>query len=381
MITKGELQRIARRKGIDLAVMEKDYALTWALKAIYSSQALADALVFKGGTCISKIYAENYRLSEDLDFTAYKGAKPTVEGLREELGKAFEQAKKEGGPELKVKDFHSNPGYITFQIQYNAALGQPGSLKLDISLGESVIFASNRLPLREKLYGDIGEFKIHCYALQEIAIEKLRSLFQRGKSRDYYDIWRIMATPELKKQVMADEASLRAWLREKCDRTNVPYMPELIFDEKQLEEAGHYWEGSLGRLVSELPKFEEVIAKLKEIFFEESELSEFAKDYGIIHLDDINRREKTEPLLARAVELLLTALKSKRKREVMRAIRALGNIYSMRDYMPKISREQFDLMLAPANDKDREISGETKRLMDIASAYNQRAAKTGGAQP
>ena len=28
----------------------------------------ADALVFKGGTCLAKVYAEFYRLSEDLDF-------------------------------------------------------------------------------------------------------------------------------------------------------------------------------------------------------------------------------------------------------------------------------------------------------------------------
>jgi predicted nucleotidyltransferase component of viral defense system len=30
--------------------------------------AVDEALVFKGGTCLAKVYADFYRLSEDLDF-------------------------------------------------------------------------------------------------------------------------------------------------------------------------------------------------------------------------------------------------------------------------------------------------------------------------
>ena len=46
--------------------MEKDYYLTLLLSGI---NELSEKLVFKGGTCLNKIYYSYYRLSEDLDFT------------------------------------------------------------------------------------------------------------------------------------------------------------------------------------------------------------------------------------------------------------------------------------------------------------------------
>ena len=46
-------------------LVEKDYSCTVLLE--YLSDA-SDGLVFKGGTCLSKVHADFYRLSEDLDF-------------------------------------------------------------------------------------------------------------------------------------------------------------------------------------------------------------------------------------------------------------------------------------------------------------------------
>ena len=46
-------------------LIEKDYFCTMLLEYL---EAADDALVFKGGTCLSKVHAGFYRLSEDLDF-------------------------------------------------------------------------------------------------------------------------------------------------------------------------------------------------------------------------------------------------------------------------------------------------------------------------
>src|SRR5450432_1108711 len=46
-------------------LIEKDYFCTVLLE--YLAQNVDD-LVFKGGTCLAKIHADFYRLSEDLDF-------------------------------------------------------------------------------------------------------------------------------------------------------------------------------------------------------------------------------------------------------------------------------------------------------------------------
>jgi predicted nucleotidyltransferase component of viral defense system len=46
-------------------LIEKDYFCSVLLEYLAAAEA---ALVFKGGTCLAKVYAEFYRLSEDLDF-------------------------------------------------------------------------------------------------------------------------------------------------------------------------------------------------------------------------------------------------------------------------------------------------------------------------
>jgi len=60
------LERTSAQTGFPLRLLEKDYYLTIVLSAINN---LSSNLIFKGGTCLSKIHYSYYRLSEDLDFT------------------------------------------------------------------------------------------------------------------------------------------------------------------------------------------------------------------------------------------------------------------------------------------------------------------------
>lgn len=46
-------------------LVEKDYFCSLLLEYFFP----LDTLVFKGGTCLAKVYTNFYRLSEDLDFT------------------------------------------------------------------------------------------------------------------------------------------------------------------------------------------------------------------------------------------------------------------------------------------------------------------------
>jgi predicted nucleotidyltransferase component of viral defense system len=49
-------------------VLERDYCLAWFLSALAESD-LRNTLAFKGGTALKRCYFEDYRFSEDLDFT------------------------------------------------------------------------------------------------------------------------------------------------------------------------------------------------------------------------------------------------------------------------------------------------------------------------
>ncbi|MEI7961748.1 MAG: nucleotidyl transferase AbiEii/AbiGii toxin family protein [archaeon] len=365
MITQQELKRLAATKGVDLNTMEKDYALTWTLKAISTNKILATSLLFKGGTCLSKIYAANYRLSEDLDFTKAKGINLTLDQIVAELEKAFEQIKNEGGPQLKVKEEHDNQGYIQLKIQYTAIFNQAGTLKLDISLSEHYIYSAMKKPLKEILYSDVQAFPVQCYHILEITVEKMRALFQRKRCRDYYDLWKLTTSSELKKQLLLDTGDLRKVLYEKCELNNISYKPELMFNPQLLEETQEYWEDSLKRLVKELPKFKEVIQELQETFFYENELSQFVNDQNMDHLDDINRGDETELLLRRAVELIIENTTSKKKKIVLDALGQLSVIYAYKKYAPRIPRKWVvEIARLEANEKDDEIKSAAKTVLD-----------------
>lgn len=69
MIKPGEIQNKARQGKVRDQQIEKDYVLSWILQGISQHQNLAKCIIFKGGTVLKKVYFEDYRFSEDLDFT------------------------------------------------------------------------------------------------------------------------------------------------------------------------------------------------------------------------------------------------------------------------------------------------------------------------
>ncbi len=343
MITKDELTRLARQKGIrDIATMEKDYALVWALKAIYTNQNLFDTLVFKGGTCLSKVYAENYRLSEDLDFTIAK--KPAIQPseIKNELIRALRSVETQGGPKLTLRenDALTNKGYLGFKVTYHGPLGHNARIKLEVSLEEHVVFANEQKPLLPQPYSDYSGFSLNCYSIHEIVSEKIRAVIQRGKSRDYYDVWQLVTNPSLTKLVPTEPKRFRKLVSEKCFLNKISYRPELIFDSNRLKEAKRYWDTELARLTPPklLPPFEEVIDGLQAIFFAENELAQFSQDFQLEHMDNIFRDDLNGPLLQRGFELLLENLDSKNKKTVLTALSIIEKLYvekDQRDYYPQ----------------------------------------------
>lgn len=74
MIKPSELQQRATAVGVRDQQIEKDYILSWILFGISKHELLSKLLVFKGGTVLKKVYFEDYRFSEDLDFTLLNSA-------------------------------------------------------------------------------------------------------------------------------------------------------------------------------------------------------------------------------------------------------------------------------------------------------------------
>jgi predicted nucleotidyltransferase component of viral defense system len=66
------------------AVIERDYVLAWLLTGL-ADHPLREVLAFKGGTALRRCWFENYRFSEDLDFTLTRptSLKHILAGLNE----------------------------------------------------------------------------------------------------------------------------------------------------------------------------------------------------------------------------------------------------------------------------------------------------------
>jgi predicted nucleotidyltransferase component of viral defense system len=112
-------------------------------------------------------------------------------------------------------------------------------------------------PIRTN-YLDLVEFEVLVYSLSEILVEKIRSIMQRGYSRDYYDVWRLLKEDKCK------DSEIKELLKMKCELNGIKWEPNLLFDENRLSETRSFWEKGLRYLTKELPKYEIVISEMKE---------------------------------------------------------------------------------------------------------------------
>ncbi len=71
MIPINEIKEVARSFGVPPSTIERDYAQNWLLSSFGSLH-----MALKGGTGIRKVYIEQYRFSDDLDFTLTKQYEP-----------------------------------------------------------------------------------------------------------------------------------------------------------------------------------------------------------------------------------------------------------------------------------------------------------------
>ncbi|MFA5246530.1 MAG: nucleotidyl transferase AbiEii/AbiGii toxin family protein [Candidatus Micrarchaeia archaeon] len=368
MISKEELTRIAAKKGFPLAVIEKDYALTWSLKAVYANPKLSKYLVFKGGTCLSKVYAGMYRLSEDLDFSAYKDGWMDNATLLAEVRAACADANSTGAPNLAIIEdtVHENPGMLSFRLRYSGILNQAGKLKMEITLHEWVQFESKHEITKELSYPDIESFTVHCYDLIEILSEKLRAIIQRGKSRDYYDTWQIVTRKGLMSDAKADLSNIHNRLKEKCDRNKLAYEPEKMFEDKRVETVKDHWEHGLAHLVKPLPEFDEVIASLSEVFWAEKELAHFTAKPDFENIRNLWRDPANTLLVFRAIDITIDKLDSKRAAEVVDALDFLITLcIEIPELKKRVEQRSKGYLVILEHDSDRNIKDAVERLKNV----------------
>lgn len=267
MIRPGEIQQKARKAGVRDQQIEKDYALSWILKGIAENGRLSKILVFKGGTLLKKAYFEDYRFSEDLDFTLLDNDL-TNKRILGWFKETFEYIKEEANIPLTLLDDNEHEdGGINFYICYTGPLGGQASnkkVKVDISRSEKLEFD----PVERttfKTYSDLDSYKLRCYPLEEILVEKMRSTMQRMQARDFYDLWYLLEVQKMDVGFYVTEFS------RKCESKNLKSSDFLNKLAERLPQYKGRWNSSLSEQIKELPSFEqaerETLRHLKKLKF------------------------------------------------------------------------------------------------------------------
>jgi predicted nucleotidyltransferase component of viral defense system len=194
------LETTSAQTGFPLLLLEKDYYLTLALSGM---NGLSDNLVFKGGTCLNKIYYSYYRLSEDLDFImllpsgkiSRTGKRKIIKPIKDNLlsyvnsyGMMIDDIENAG---------HNESSQYIFYIDYDSAVVEnKQAIKLEIGLRFNPILPTSKQkvshkflhPFTNEMLFDGGQ--VNCLALKELVAEKMRATATRLAiaPRDFYDI-------------------------------------------------------------------------------------------------------------------------------------------------------------------------------------------------
>jgi hypothetical protein len=261
-------------------VIEKDYALSYVLAGIASQPGISDTLILKGGTALKKFYFGNYRFSEDLDFSAIDAPKgdELEEAVRQAVNHAVELLNAYGPFAVQVERYverDPHPGgqeAFIVRVQFPWQRNPHCRLKLEITHDEPVLLTPDTRPLIHGYEEELA-VQLRCYRLEEIVVEKMRSLLQthrkllrrgwnRPRARDYYDLWRVLRAYG---DVLVPN-QLTDLLGKKCEHRKVSFTSiEDFFAAELLSEARNHWETSLRPFVSDLPPSNVVLGELKSM--------------------------------------------------------------------------------------------------------------------
>ena len=185
--------------GFPERLIEKDYLCSLLLEFLSSAH---EDLVFKGGTCLAKIYADFYRLSEDLDFVIPMptDARRSVRSRQAKGLKDIVAALPDKFPYVRVIEPLTGSNN---SIQYNAVIGYTSSLggreetiKIEVGLREPLLLppldGEAKTILLDPVTGQalIPTKKVRCISKTEAFSEKFRAALSRRDVavRDFFDI-------------------------------------------------------------------------------------------------------------------------------------------------------------------------------------------------
>jgi predicted nucleotidyltransferase component of viral defense system len=195
--------------GFSARLIEKDYYCSLVL--IDLAGEFERGVVFKGGTCLSKVHTDFYRLSEDLDFAiatridATRGDRRIkVAPLKQHFARLPERYPCFGIGE-RLRGFNLHRQYIGRYSYRSVVTGQDEFIKVEIGMREPIVDPVEQRPARTMLTDPfrnepaLALFSVTVLSSREAYAEKCRAALTRREPaiRDFYDIDHAVRTAKL----------------------------------------------------------------------------------------------------------------------------------------------------------------------------------------
>jgi len=236
MIPKELLSEIGKKKGLsNKEHIEKDYFQDVFL---YYLSKKTNNFVFKGGTCLYKLYGLN-RFSEDLDFSLVE------EKADNEVESTIREAVK-NADFFKIKSVKNLHDSVLIKISCEGILTGYNTLRIDVSIRNKLLRGFDVKNYVSE-YVDIAPFSLRVIKPEEMVAEKIHSLLRRDKARDLYDLFFLLRLSKFDKEIV--ESKLKIF--------GMRFSKRML--EEKIRKIGVVWEKELRAFVlGDLPEFDAV---------------------------------------------------------------------------------------------------------------------------
>jgi len=186
--------------GFTASLIEKDYYCSLILHHIFDRET---PLVFKGGTCLSKVYADFYRLSEDLDLIIPVSVDTPRNQRRSKMNpmkEIFDElpAAIPGIAVSKVFRGHNESRQYVGYVEYpSTVLDKQERIKIEVGIREPLLLPSVTGEARTIVVNPFSSrpllpvFTVQAMDMEEAYAEKVRAALTRTKPaiRDLFDLF------------------------------------------------------------------------------------------------------------------------------------------------------------------------------------------------
>ena len=191
----------AGQTGLNTNLIEKDYYCTTLLQYLYRQPE--SPLIFRGGTCIGKVYADFYRLSEDLDFLIATPPEASISVRRKRIAPLKEWVAQISGsvsvftPPNVFTGHNSSRQYVAHVTYPSIFLSEePSRIKIEVGLRETTLMPPLQMKARTLLLNPftrkslVPDIDVITLTMEEAVAEKLRAALTRLEPaiRDFFDI-------------------------------------------------------------------------------------------------------------------------------------------------------------------------------------------------